>query len=334
VTPFESLGVFAAEVFLILLALVILIIVITVAATRSQSKSDIKVELLHKKYKSLARTLKDVTMNKAERKAEKKKLKAEKNQEEPKRKLYVIDFEGDIKASAVENLREEISAVLGVATSADEVVVRVDSPGGMVNGYGLAAAQLIRIREKGIPLTITVDKVAASGGYMMACTANKILCAPFTIVGSIGVVAALPNFNRFLKDHDVDYKEYTAGEYKRTVSIFGEITEKGEEKFREQLEATHVLFKSFVHKYRPQLDVAKVATGEYWYGEQAIHLNLIDDIKTSDEYLMTHALTSQVVKITFERKTSLGERMSGLLGKSLKQAGTSLIEDLEARRWV
>lgn len=335
-TPIESLGVFAAQVFLILLALVILIIVIAVAASRSQSKTEIKVELLHKRYKSLARTLKAFTLGKTELKAEKKKRKAEeKNQKEvPKRKVYVVDFEGDIKASAVENLREEINAILGVATSSDEVVVRVDSPGGLVNGYGLAAAQLIRVREKGIPLTITVDKVAASGGYMMACTANKILCAPFAVVGSIGVVAQVPNFNRVLKKHNVDYKEYTAGEYKRTISIFGEITEKGEEKFKEQLEATHILFKSFVQKYRPQLDVAKVATGEYWYGEQAVHLNLVDEIKTSDEYLMDHALTSQVVKISYERKTSLSERFSGVLGKSLKQAGTSIIEDLESRRWV
>lgn len=332
--PLEALGVFAAEVFLILFAVVVVIILIAVLAARSQIKSEINVELLHKKYKRLARLLKAQTLSKAELKKEKKQLKNEAKKEAPQRKIFVLDFDGDVKASAVENLREEITAVLAVATPTDEVVVRVDSPGGLVNGYGLAAAQLIRVRNKSIPLTIAVDKVAASGGYMMACTGNKILCAPFAIVGSIGVVAQVPNFNRILRKHDVDFKEYTAGEYKRTVSIFGEITEKGEEKFRDQLEQTHVLFKSFVQKYRPQLDVSKVATGEYWYGEQALPLGLIDEVKTSDEYLMSNAETSQIVKIKFERKTSFSEKVSGLLGKSLKQAGTSMMEELESRRWV
>lgn len=334
----QSIGVFAAEAFLIVVAIVAIILVVVAAASKSQSKDNIQLELLHKKYKGFANLLKAKTLNKTERKEYKKKLKAEAKEQENKsqgkeKKVFVIDFEGDVKASAVEDLREEITAIITLATPQDEVVVRVESPGGMVHAYGLAAAQLLRIHERNIPLTICVDKVAASGGYLMACTADKILCAPFAIVGSIGVVAQMPNFHRVLKKHDVEYKEYTAGEYKRTVSIFGEITAKGEEKFKEQLEATHVLFKTFVSRFRPQLDLAKVATGEYWYGEQAIGLGLVDEIKTSDDYLYALAQKHQVVKVKHEHPKSFSEKFSGILGKSMKSAGLGIIEDMEARRF-
>ncbi len=246
----------------------------------------------------------------------------------------MIDFEGDIKASAVENLREEVTAVLTIATPQDEVVVRVESPGGVVHGYGLAASQLLRVREKNIPLTVCVDKVATSGGYLMSCTANKILCAPFAIVGSIGVVAQVPNVHRVLKKFDVDYKEYTAGEFKRTVSLLGEITPKGEEKFKEQLEDTHILFKGFVQKFRPQLNINEVATGEYWYGEQAIGKKLVDEIRTSDDYLLSLSEKHQVVKVTYEHHQSFSDKLTGIVGKAFKKGSLALIEELEARRFI
>lgn len=202
-------------------------------------------------------------------------------------KIFVLDFKGDIQASAVENLREEITLILATAKAGrDRVVVRLESPGGMVHGYGLAAAQLVRLRDAGFHLTICVDKVAASGGYMMACIANEIISAPFAVVGSIGVVAQVPNFNRLLKEHNVDFELYTAGQYKRTVTMFGENTPEGKAKFEEELQQTHILFKHFVEKYRPQLNVDKVATGEHWYGQDALDLNLVDKLQTSDEYLL------------------------------------------------
>lgn len=283
--------------------------------------------------------LKAHTVTKSERKELKKKLKEERKALESKtsdgdKKIFVIDFEGDVKASAVENLREEVTAVLTLATPQDEVVVRVESPGGVVHGYGLAASQLLRIREKNIPLTVCVDKVAASGGYLMSVTANKILCAPFAIVGSIGVVAQLPNLHRLLKKHDVDYKEYTAGEFKRTVSLLGEVTEKGEEKFKQQLEDTHTLFKSFVGRFRPQLNLPEVATGEYWYGEQALGKGLVDEIRTSDDYLLTLSEKHQVVKVKFEHHESLSDKLTGVLGKALRKGALSAIEELEARRFL
>ncbi|MNK07832.1 putative protease SohB [compost metagenome] len=335
----ETIGIFAAQTFLILFAIIAVIVVIAMVAAKAQHKSEIEIELLHKKYKRFGALLKAQTLSKNERKEEKKKRKAEQKSQEGKsrqdeKKIFVIDFHGDIKASAVDSLREEVTAVLSSATSQDEVVVRVESPGGVVHGYGLAAAQLIRIRERNIPLTICVDKVAASGGYMMAVTGNKILSAPFAIVGSIGVVAQVPNLHRVLKKHDVDYKEYTAGEYKRTVSLLGEITDKGEEKFKEQLEQTHVLFKGFVQKFRSQMDVSKVATGEYWYGEQAITLGLVDEIKTSDDYLLALSEKHQVIKITYQHHQSLSEKLTGIVGKGLHKAGTRLLEDMETRRFL
>ncbi len=335
----QDIGIFAAQTFLILFAILAVIITIALLASRAGQKEEIQVELLHKKYKSFGNLLKAQTLTKAERKEMRKKLKNErKNQEKESRahekKIFVVDFEGDIKASAVENLREEITAILTTATPEDEVVVRVESPGGMVHGYGLAASQLLRVREKNIPLIVCVDKVAASGGYLMACTANKIYSAPFAIVGSIGVVAQVPNVNRALKRFDVDYKEYTAGEYKRTVSFLGEITPKGEEKFKEQLEDTHILFKSFVHKFRPQLNIAEVATGEYWYGEQALGKGLVDEIRTSDDYLLTLAEKHQIVKVKYEHRESLSDKLTGIVGKAFKKGSLAVLEELETRRFL
>ncbi len=225
-------------------------------------------------------------------------------------KIYILDFKGDIQASAVENLREEITLILATAKAGkDRVVVRLESPGGAVHGYGLAAAQLVRLRDAGFNLTICVDKVAASGGYMMACIANEIVSAPFAVVGSIGVVAQVPNFNRLLKEHHVDFELYTAGQFKRTVTMFGENTAEGKAKFEEELQQTHVLFKHFIEKYRPQLNVEKVATGEHWYGQDAKGLNLVDQLKTSDEYILGLLAQHDVYVIQTRRKPTLGEKL-------------------------
>ncbi|BBR74416.1 protease SohB [Acinetobacter baumannii] len=237
-------------------------------------------------------------------------------------KIFVLDFKGDIQASAVENLREEITLILATAKAGrDRVVVRLESHGGMVHGYGLAAAQLVRLRDAGFHLTICVDKVAASGGYMMACIANEIISAPFAVVGSIGVVAQVPNFNRLLKEHNVDFELYTAGQYKRTVTMFGENTPEGKAKFEEELQQTHVLFKHFVEKYRPQLNVDKVATGEHWYGQDALDLNLVDKLQTSDEYLLALLPQHDVYVINTRKKATLGEK----LGLQAAQMADSLI---------
>lgn len=237
-------------------------------------------------------------------------------------KVYVLDFKGDVQASAVENLREEITLILATAKAGrDRVVLRLESPGGMVHGYGLAAAQLVRLRDAGFHLTICVDKVAASGGYMMACIASEIISAPFAVVGSIGVVAQVPNFNRLLKEHNIDFELYTAGQYKRTVTMFGENTEEGKAKFEEELQQTHALFKHFVEKYRPQLNVEKVATGEHWYGEDALNLNLVDQLQTSDEYLLGLLPQHDVYVIQTRRKPTLGEK----LGLQAAQVVESLI---------
>lgn len=237
-------------------------------------------------------------------------------------KIYVLDFKGDMAASAVENLREEITLILSTAKAGrDRVLLRLESPGGMVHGYGLAAAQLVRLRDAGFHLTICVDKVAASGGYMMACIANEIVSAPFAVLGSIGVVAQVPNFNRLLKEHNVDFELYTAGQYKRTVTMFGENTEEGKAKFEEELQQTHRLFKHFIEKYRPQLNVEKVATGEHWYGEDAIDLNLVDKLQTSDEYLLSLLTQHDVYLIQTRRKPTLGEK----LGLQAAQMADSLV---------
>ncbi|GGC02751.1 protease SohB [Marinobacterium zhoushanense] len=252
---------------------------------------------------------------KADKREAKERKKALKKGEEPaaeRKRIFVLDFDGDLHASQVDWLREEISAVLTLARKEDEVVVRLESGGGLVHGYGLAASQLERIRKREIPLTICVDKVAASGGYMMACIGNKLIAAPFALVGSIGVVAQLPNFHRLLKKHDVDYEIFTAGEYKRTLTLFGENTDHGRKKFIEELEDTHGLFKEFVREYRPALDLDKIATGEVWFGRRALDMGLVDGLGTSDDYLFEACENADVYHVRYELKKGLQERLSEL----------------------
>lgn len=248
-------------------------------------------------------------------------------------RVYVLGFDGDLQASAVDSLREEISAVLQVARAGtDEVLLRLGSEGGMVHGYGLAASQLVRLRAAGVRLTVSVDKVAASGGYLMACVADEIIAAPFAILGSIGVVAQMPNFNRLLKRLDVDYELHTAGEYKRTLTVFGENTDAAREKFREELEQVHQLFKAFVRDYRPQLDVERVATGEHWFGTQALELKLVDRLQTSDDYLLARKAEAALFGLRFRRRQPLARRVSeGLvrLGLGLRRGA----EQTAQARW-
>ncbi len=236
-------------------------------------------------------------------------------------RTFVLRFHGDIRASAVEALREEVSAVLQAAVPGrDRVLLVLDSPGGVVPGYGLAAAQLARLRSAEIELIAVVDRVAASGGYMMAAVANRIVAAPFAIVGSIGVVAQMPNIHRLLKRNDIDVELHTAGQYKRTLTLLGENTEAGREKFREELEQTHVLFKQFLNRYRPQLDLEKLATGEHWYGEDALELGLIDDIGTSDDWILKAVDQGDAFEITQPMKKR------GLLGRLSASAQSALSE--------
>ncbi|WP_286261685.1 protease SohB [Thalassotalea atypica] len=314
-------GLFLAKTLTFVIAIVAIVAVIAGAAVKQKArKGELEIEDLSEHFADVEDDVIHALLTKEElkdkekedKKAEKAKVKAHKKgeKEEALPRMFVLDFKGSIDAKEVSSLREEVSAVLSVAKKEDEVFVRLESGGGMVHGYGLASSQLDRIRQREIPLTVSVDKVAASGGYMMACVANNIISAPFAILGSIGVIAQVPNFNKFLKKHDVDYEQFTAGEFKRTVTMFGENTEKGREKFVEELEETHQLFKEFVGEHRPSLDVAKVATGEHWFGTKAKELGLVDDILTSDDYLFNASKTHKIVSIKYEVKKGLADKFA------------------------
>lgn len=243
--------------------------------------------------------------------------------------IYVLDFDGDIKASAVAHLREEISTIITTAKAGDEVVLRLESGGGQVNAYGLAAAQLDRTKSAGLSLTVCVDKIAASGGYMMACVADKIIVSDFGIIGSVGVVSQLPNFHELMRKHNIGYEMFTAGEYKRTVTVFGENTDEDRAKYQEEINRIHELFKAFVKKHRPSLDVDKIATGEFWFGEDALALNLVDEVGTSDAYVLNLMNNHNVYalqlrsKPTLTEKLGLTEQMSSSIDVLIDGAGAS-----------
>lgn len=325
---FAEYGLFLLKVITIVVAIVVIIGVVA-AAGRKAGHEGLDVESINKKYRALANTLRDAVTQKSERKketkAEKKREKAAAKNASSRPRSFVIDFKGDLKASAVPSLREEVSAILDVAAPEDEVILRLENHGGVVHEHGLAASQLARIRDRDISLTVCVDKVAASGGYLMACVASKIYAAPFAILGSIGVLAQIPNFNRLLGSHGIDFEQITAGKYKRTVTMFGENTDEDRAKLKEELEDVHTLFKAAVSKYRPDLDLDKVATGEHWYGTQALELGLADEIKTSDELLTELAVDRELYQLTYNIKQPLQKRLMATFD--------SMLEKVDAAGW-
>lgn len=339
-------GMFLAKLLTVLVAVLIVISAIGALAGRQRHQDDdgyLRVKHLNEETDELRDGLRLETMSegarkadiKRQRKEEKQKRKAEKKAPLPEKSrpnVYVLDFDGDVQASAVVNLRREISAVLQVASKEDEIVIRLESPGGLVHSYGLAASQLRRIGNQGIQLTVCVDEVAASGGYMMACIGDRILAAPFAVLGSVGVVAQLPNFNRLLRKNDIDVELHTAGEYKRTLTVFGENTDEDRLKFREELEDTHILFKQFVQENRRQLDVDKIATGEHWYGVRALELGLVDEILTSDEYLLKRMKSANVYEISWQHKKRLAERLGMAAQLSFDRVLNRLMQ-LAFKRW-
>lgn len=312
---------------------IVVIIGVAAAANRRSSDNELTIEHLNRRYRQLALALQQAVAGKSQRrqlaKEEKKRSKQDKGD---RPKTFVIDFKGDLKASAVSSLREEVSAILDVVADGDEIVVRLDNHGGVVHEHGLAASQLARIRERGIPLTVCVDKVAASGGYLMACVANRIVAAPFAILGSIGVLAQIPNFNRLLDDKGITFEQITAGEYKRTVTMFGQNTDEDRAKLKSELDDVHVLFKDAVTRYRPALDIDRVATGEHWYGTRALELGLADELRTSDELLSGLSAERELYLVSYKIKQPLQKRlMTGVDGMLEKAASMRWRERFESR---
>lgn len=327
---------FLARAVTVLVVIVVILAMASALRSRGRARAgELLVTSMNDFYTELKETIELSVLDKAQLKIRRKAVSAQEKQAKKvglkKPRVFILDFDGDIKASATDSLRHEITALLAVAQPTDEVVLRLESGGGMVHSYGLAASQLVRIRDAQIPLTICVDKVAASGGYMMACIGNKILSAPFAVLGSIGVVAQLPNIHRLLKKHNIDVEVLTAGEHKRTLTILGENTEQGREKFLQDLQTTHDLFKRFVVQYRPQLDIDAVATGEIWLGTDAQDQQLVDHLQTSDEYLSKRAAEADLYALQFVVKKSLQERVGLTAGIAVEHMADKGWERLQRR---
>lgn len=313
-----DIGGFALKVMAIAMAFAI-VMTLLIAQIRRKTSSpfgQMNVVSLNSHFKQMRNNIRKALMSKKDYKAAIKQEKKAKQPNTPAKRVFVLDFEGDIAATAVTDLREQVTALITIVNQEDEVVIRLESAGGMVTHYGLAASQLARLRDAGIPLTACVDKVAASGGYLMAAVANQILAAPFAVVGSIGVLAMIPNFHRLLKKLDVDFYEMTAGEYKTTITPVGEVTEKGKAKFKEELEEVHQLFKAYIHKYRGQIDLGKVATGEHWFGTNAIDLALVDRLITSDDYLLGLSQTADIYRVDYQAPKTVKEKVANMFAEA------------------
>jgi serine protease SohB len=314
----SNYGMFAAKIATVAVFFLIGVFAVFILIMRARgvgSDEHLEIKNLNQKYEQMKLMLNAAILPKKEFKKSVKEVKTQhkkekkSKEEESRKRLFVLRFDGDIRASEVASLREEITALLTVAHKDDEVFVTLESGGGTVHGYGLGASQLKRICDKDIKLTVAVDKVAASGGYMMACVANEIIAAPFAIIGSIGVLAQIPNFHRFLKKHDIDFEQVSAGKYKRTLTMFGENTDADREKLQEELEETHEMFKDFVQSNRDKVEIENIATGEYWYGQKALELGLVDKLQTSDDYLTQCSEDADIYEISIVRKKPFIERI-------------------------
>ena len=314
----SAYGLFLAEFATFALVLVVLVLVI-VASRRRGHAEGLVVEHLNRQFEDSADSLKLAIEGKgrykkalkARQKERKREDKARGKEGSTKPRLFVLDFKGDLRASAAASLREEVTAVLRVAKPGEQVLVRLENSGGTVHEHGFAASQLTRLKQHGLKLVVAVDKVAASGGYLMACVADRLIAAPFAIVGSIGVLAQLPNFHRLLEEKGVDFEQITAGRYKRTLTMFGENTDEGRAKLKEQVEEIHELFKAQIREHRPQVDVESVATGEHWHGVRALELKLVDELKTSDDVLLEAAQDHDLYHLAYKRRRSFQERVLG-----------------------
>lgn len=313
---FLEYGIFLAKL-LTLVAIVVLLLGLA-ASSRSRTHAPEKLEIKHLNdhYERMAWMLKMHIVPKKEfakefkaHKHQKKRQKKSSKGTEKRKRIFVLDFHGDIRATAVGSLREEITAVLSVATPEDEVLLRLENAGGLVHDHGLATSQLVRLREKQIPLTVAVDKMAASGGYMMACVGNHIIAAPFAVIGSIGALVQLPNFHRLLDKYGVDFEQIKAGELKRTLTLFGMNTDSDRERAKEQVEDVHHLFKEFIARYRPAIDLSQVATGQHWHALRAQELGLVDTLKTSDDYLLEASNTAAIYTIEYSVKKAFSQRL-------------------------
>jgi len=311
-------GLFLAQLATFILLLLVAIVLI-VASRRRGHAEGLVVEHLNRRFEDAADELKLAIEGKqpykkavkARQKERKREAKARAKQASPKPRMFVLDFKGDLRATAAASLREEVSAVLRVAKPGEQVLVRLENSGGTVHEHGLAASQLTRLKQHALKVLIVVDKVAASGGYLMACVADRLYAAPFAIVGSIGVLAQLPNFHRLLEERGVDFEQITAGRYKRTLTMFGKNTDEGRAKLQAEVEDIHELFKNQIREHRPQVDIERVATGEHWYGIRALELKLIDEIKTSDDLLLDAATQFDLYHVAYKRRRAWQERVLG-----------------------
>ena len=309
-------GIFLLELLTVAAIVVVAALMILSAVRKPNEENRLSVEHINKSIEQRTDAAKRTILGRRDsrklirsRKKERKRKTTVEGSGDRRRRIFVLDFLGDVRATATASLREEVSAVLELAEKDDEVLLRLENTGGAVHEHGLAASQLLRLRARGIPLTVAVDRVAASGGYLMACTADRIIAAPFAIIGSIGVLVQLPNFHRLLDEKGIDFEQLTAGRFKRTLTVFGENTEEGREKMKEELVEVHELFQQRVKELRPSLDIEQVATGEHWYGSRALELNLIDEIGTSDDFLLNSTQSADLYKLSFKRPKKFIERM-------------------------
>ncbi len=250
----------------------------------------------------------------------------------PPPRLAVLRFQGlrDLNASGDQRLSEAIDEVLVNRDHFEEAVVIIDSPGGTTHGYGHAYALLERLSASGLKVTACIDRIGASGGYLMALPADRILAGPFAIVGSVGVVAGIPNVKRLLEEKGVSYRLFVAGDKKRVVHFADDDGPEVREYMDEKLAGIHTQFLQAVEKHRgDRVKLDEVRSGDHWSAEESVEkgLGLVDELQTSAEYLLER--NREVALVMIERRVDITERFAGYLAARLSARVASLFT-----RWL
>jgi len=165
------------------------------------------------------------------------------------------------------------------------VVLRINSPGGVVGPTQELHAAVLRLREAGKPVVASLGAVAASGGYYVAVAADKIYANPGTLTGSIGVIFQLPNLDGLMKKVGIDYVVVKAGRYKDIGNISRTMTPEERQVLQSLLDDVHAQFISAVATGR-KLDRAQVvgfADGRIVSGSQAKDLRMVDALGGLEE---------------------------------------------------
>lgn len=216
----------------------------------------------------------------------------------------------------------------------EAIVLRIDSPGGSVVGSDEIYQALLAIDK---PLVVSMGEVAASGGYYIACAADRVLANPGTLTGSIGVISMVPNIEELMEKIGVEVLVIKSGALKDEGSVFREMTEEEREVWQRIIDEAYDQFVGIVADGRdlPPQAVRELADGRVYTGHQALELGLVDELGNLSEAIELAAKMGGIVEepriIEYPATPSLMETIFGSLWAPTTLPSLNQLLDVERR---